>query len=155
MRRYKIVNIAGQPVYFKLDTASQANIIPIQTFNKIQGAILRTPSSGLNTYSGYHIEPQGETSLPVEDTRLTFSVVKRGGAILGNDACQQLGIIARIDAINITGNNQDDARRANETINTYNDVFSGLGLIKTAAHLHIDKTVEPTIDAPRRIPIAI
>ena len=44
---------------------------------------------------------------------------------------------------------------AQEMVNTYEDVFTGLGLIKSNAKIHIDKTVTPVVDPPRKIPHAI
>ena len=159
---YKTIYIAGQTVKFKLDTGSQVNIIPRDIFNNSKEATLRPTTGKLITYSGHHITPDGETQLDTGGRQLTFTVVSKGESILGNDACQQLGLIARIDAVNTTRdedaadqNEQHDAQEATKLVNRYSDVFKGLGLIKTEAHLYVDNTIEPTIDAPRKIPIAI
>ena len=44
---------------------------------------------------------------------------------------------------------------AEKLVKTFNDVFQGLGTIKTKAKIHIDKDIEPIIDPPRRIPHVI
>ena len=40
-------------------------------------------------------------------------------------------------------------------VSQFNDVFSGLGLIKSNATIHVDKNVSPVIDLPLKIPFAI
>ena len=40
-------------------------------------------------------------------------------------------------------------------VNKYKTVFNGIGTIKVNAKIHIDPTVNPVIDPPRRIPHAI
>ena len=43
--------IGGVPVKFKLDTGSQANLIPRAIFDHIKGLTLTSPTGGLVTYT--------------------------------------------------------------------------------------------------------
>ena len=44
---------------------------------------------------------------------------------------------------------------AEQLVSEYQDVFTGLGLIKANANIYINNKIEPCIDPPRRIPYAI
>ena len=45
--------------------------------------------------------------------------------------------------------------RAKQMVSEYTDVFSGLGLIKTNATIHIHSCIPSVVDPPKRIPHAI
>ena len=50
---------------------------------------------------------------------------------------------------------QSQASKPKNLVSHYTDVFKGLGLIKSDATIHIDKTIPPVIDPPGKIPYAI
>ena len=75
-----------------------------------------------------------------------------GSPILGKDAYVKLNLINRINEVT---NTPDQPSTAQEMVNKYEDVFTGLGLIKSNEKIYIDNTIPPVIDPPRRIPHAI
>ena len=154
---YKTIMVGTEAVRFKLDSGSEANIIPKKIFDKIHNTTLKPSICNLVTYSGERFRPEGETTLNIRGRGLRFHVTTRGGPILGLDACLELKIIERIDMLD-----EDEAQEdmsistdADNLVNTYADVFKGLGTIMVNAHIHVDKTVTPVVDPPRRIPHAI
>ena len=72
-------------------------------------------------------------------------------------ACVTLGLIARIDDVHLqpTQTTQNDENESQKMVSHFNDVFSGLGLNKSNATIHVDKNVTPVIDPPHKIPFAI
>ena len=151
---YKYVKVGDQNIRFKLDTGSEANLIPKQTFNKLRGAILRPAKCHLITYTGERIQPEGEAFVDINNHKLRFQITDAGSPILGKDACVTLKLITRIDAIN-TKADWTTMEYAKKLVNNYENVFNGLGTIKVNATIHVDPNVTPVIDPPRRIPHAI
>ena len=172
---YTNIKIAGHNTLFKLDTGSEANIIPRSIFDKIPNAQLRKPRYNLVTYSGERIQPEGETDLRLKGNPYRFQVVSEGSPILGRSACVEMQLIERnenIDEIvmddviiqkedipmgpgHIDEKMERNIATAERLVSEYRDVFTGLGLIKSNANIYIDSSVEPCIDPPRRIPYAI
>ena len=141
----------NHPVCFKLDTGSEANIMPFNDFQKLHRAQLRSTNIKLVSYSGHKIIPCGEATLQVNGNRIRFQVVKGVDPILGRDTCKQLGLVKRIEAVS----SKPETRVSESLVSEFQDVFTGLGCITTDCHLYTDPSVEPVIDPPRRIPYAI
>ncbi|XP_075159688.1 uncharacterized protein LOC142232866 [Haematobia irritans] len=96
------VMVLNTPVKFKLDTGSDANIIPFYILRQIiKNPSLKPTKTMLTSYSGHKICPIGEIVLPcVAKDNLReelFLIVKDGyRPILGRDSCVNLGLIKRI-----------------------------------------------------------
>ena len=86
------------------------------------------------------LKPEGEVQLIINKKTLRFQVTSAGSPILGKDVCIALKLIARMNALQSTG--EDDETQ-------------GLGTIKSDAKIYTDPNVTPSIDPPRRIPHAI
>ena len=149
---YKTYMIASQEIRFKLDTGSQANILPKSMMNQMTGVTLSPPTCRIVTYSGHTMTPHGEATIHVEGAPIKFLIIAGGAPILGKQACERLGLLTRVDSSNQERTDNSDA---NQLVNTYHDVFKGLGLIKANAHIYVDENVTPCIDPPHRIPHAI
>lgn len=99
---YHNIMIENHSVKFKLDTGSDANIIPISKLKEIlKNPNLKPTSVTLQTYSGHKIYPLGEISLSCVSKDNTanelFLVVKDGyKPILSRDSCVKLGLVKRI-----------------------------------------------------------
>ena len=149
---YVTETIGEVVIKFKLDTGSEANLIPRAIFDKLKGQTLTPPTCGLVTYTGQRIQPEGEANIRIGHHTLKFQVTTSGSPILGKDACVKLNLINRINELTTR---PTEPSTAEEMVNKYKDVFTGLGLIKSNAKIYIDNTVPPVIDPPRRIPHAI
>ncbi|XP_077862565.1 uncharacterized protein LOC144344556 [Saccoglossus kowalevskii] len=90
----------------------------------------------------------GETTVDINGENVTFQVVDSREPILGRDTCQRLNLIRRVNAV--TSNLTTEHIQLE-----YKDVFTGLGCIKNNYHLHVDESIQPSTDPPRRIPYAI
>ena len=149
---YVDIYINEVEIQFKLDTGSEANIVQKETFDKLKNIKMRPSRCRLIIYTGQHIEPIGEADIEINGYNLCFQITQSGSPILGKNACVTLNLIARIDEISTSAATENNTH---ELVNTYSDVFKGLGLIKANAQIHIDHNVPPIADPPCRIPHAI
>ena len=101
-------------------------------------------------YSRKKIYPAGEISTLVNSQQLTFQVMHHGGLIFGKNAFESLKIVARIGTVfreaEINIENRHEANNnsnspAENMVNEYYNVFSGLGMIKCNLVIHIDKNI--------------
>ena len=60
---------------FKLDTGSEANVIPTRIYNQIQAAPLQPLTCTLITFSGHRITPDGEVILLVAGHSIKLQMV--------------------------------------------------------------------------------
>jgi len=63
--------------------------------------------------------------------------------ILGLEACETLGIVRRIDQV------------SSSILDSYPDVFDGIGKLDGIHDISIDKSVKPVVHAPRRVPLSM
>ena len=158
---FENVQLGGSSIPFKLDTGSQANIVPRMVYDRLTNVVLRPTKSTLITYSGERIRPDGEFTAWIKGQELRFQVVKNGSAIMGKDGCVALGLVKRVNAISKREQGKTvpvievEEPNAQMLVNNYLDIFSGLGKIKSNATIYVDEEVQPVIDPPRRIPHAI
>ena len=141
------LHVQGIPIKFKLDTGSEADIIPKCDFEKISHATLQPTNVKLTSYSGHKLHPIGQANLRVRGKVLTFQIVDSGEPIMGGDSCRMLNLIKRINTMN--------ANEAQNILSDYEDLFTGLGCIRSDYHLFTDPNVLPVVDPPRRIPYAV
>ncbi|KAK0154441.1 hypothetical protein N1851_003463 [Merluccius polli] len=96
------------------------------------------------------MEPKGKAKLKCyhkdKEYELDFQVVDGNSpAIIGRDACTELGLIKRVFKIG----NEDNI------LGEYEDLFTGLGCVPGLHHIQLDKEVPPVIHAPRKVPVAL
>ena len=144
--------LGDEEINFKLDTGSEANLIPVSIFQKLPEQQLQPSTCRLVTYTGQRVQPIGETMIKINGQDIKFHITENGSPLLGKDTCVRLNMIARIGSVDKSGCNK---QKANKMVNIYKDVFEGLGKIKVGAKIYVDETVEPVIDPPRRIPHSI
>ena len=76
-----------------------------------------------------------------------YIVHTKSPAILGLDACTQLGLVKLV--LSVESNIQ------REFTTEFKDVFSGLGKFEGEHHIHVDPNYPPVVHPPRRLPHAI
>ena len=103
------------------------------------------------------MKPDGEVTIDIKGNPTKFQIVKDSHPLLGKELWVELGLIAWIDDVKIQDAdvNRNNNHKSEQLVSIFKDVFSGLGLIKSNAVIHIDKTVNPVIDPPRKIPFVI
>nr|XP_037288681.1 uncharacterized protein K02A2.6-like [Rhipicephalus microplus] len=147
--------IAGQEIQFKVDTGSQANLLPLTLFNRIAHA--STPRKSAAVFSAYNGSTIKHVGVATEDLEkneaqhsVSFFIVKKGRqAILGLKTCQQFGLVlVTVDAVKV-GDGQTKLQLA------FPDLFSGTGCVRRPYKMVLREDAVPVVQPARRVPIAL
>ena len=147
---YVGVRVMNHQVKCKIDTGAQANIMTKQQFNMLNGLNLTPTNVKLSTYSGEHLKVAGQCVLPCEHNGeihpVNFIIVDSvdSDTILGLKSSCDMHLVQRCDDVKVES-----------LIDSYKDVFQGLGCLDGEYHMTIDESVPPVIHPPRRVPIAL
>ena len=144
---YVNLQLQGSPVKLKIDTGSQANILPLEVFQNLKRKpkLTQTPTK-LTSYTGNPLPIIGQCKLTCEGKGLEFFVVRTSQCpILCFKVSQELGLIKVVLNIN----------KADSLVKQFKDVFEGLGCLKTPYCIRVDLAVRPTICPPRNQPVAL
>ena len=71
--------------------------------------------------------------------------------ILGLKSCLDLNLISRLYSLNLNSK----TATSEEILDSYSDVFEGLGCIPTEYKIRLDKNAKPVVNPPRKIPYAL
>ena len=139
-------------INFKIDTGTKCNVISLQLFNslKVDSPMMCPSGIKLLSYSGDKIDTCGEVLLECTyrniPKKIHFYVVdKPVMPIVGLQTCLKPNLIKKVDSLLTQA----------DILNTYQDLFSGLGKLPGMHHIQIDPTVNPVVEAPRPIPLAL
>jgi hypothetical protein len=107
-------------IHFKLDTGSQANILPVSQLPK-EATIQPDTNTKLKSYGGSVIKTLGKATINFRNKNFVFYIVQEGEPILSKNACEILGLIKRqehkVDLIEML---------PDTLLDKYKHVFSGL-----------------------------
>ena len=155
------IKVEGRQILFKLDTGAQANTLPLRDLQKIhtQPMLSRTKVVLKPFGGGANIEPLGTIKLRCEvngkQQRLLFYIVNTGSAttsaILGQDACEDLKLIQRIN-VNKLEAARGQSLTITDIVSQYSDNFSGCGKYDKPYHIELKPNIPPSIQPPRKIP---
>lgn len=112
------------------------------------------PSSvKFKAYNGQNINTKGTCSLKVKlkgkEHRLMFVVVPDGhDSLLGDKACEKLGLVKRVYCIN----NVNTQNSVESVVNQYPDIFKGFGVLPFTYKIQLKDDEQPVVHAPRRVP---
>nr|XP_037285998.1 uncharacterized protein LOC119179019 [Rhipicephalus microplus] len=146
--------MASKQVSLKVDTGSQANLLPQSVFQSLKSkSRLRESSSVLRLYSGDAIKHIGFTTLQVVANSHTgyfdfFIVKKSTQAILGLSASEALGLVSRtVDVVN--------TRSTIQAMTEFPELFQGIGCLKRQYHMVLRGDATPVVQPVRRVPQAL
>lgn len=139
-------------VTLKIDTGSQANLLPFGVFRRMHPRPALKPSCGvLRSYGGGVIKHAGMTRLEVtlddHTAALDFFVVHKGQAILGLRASEQLGLIPHVHAVSRTS--------SEEIVDEFRHLFTGTGCVKRVYKMVLNKGTVPVVQPTRRVPLTL
>lgn len=142
------LNVEGTPVRFKIDTGSQANIIPVRQLQTFQcQPVINKSTTKLTSYSGEKLFVKGQYTLNCQGHVLQFFVVDTDqDPVLSFRASQDLGIIKVVLNVN---------RSAESYIKQYPTVFEGLGCLSKPYDIQLDPSVQPVVTPLRNQPAAL
>ncbi|KAL1446524.1 hypothetical protein WDU94_012395 [Cyamophila willieti] len=140
-----------------LDTGAEANLLSYDKFKSLgfQDKSLKPTSSTLTSYGGTIIPTKGQCILYCNINNLNlplrfFITEASQKTILGLEACQKYNLIKKIGSVseNTFGSYQ-------ELVNSYEEIFEGLGCLPGQCHITLRENANPHIDPPRRVPFKL
>nr|XP_037276685.1 uncharacterized protein LOC119169736 [Rhipicephalus microplus] len=148
----KHAQVQSIKVTLKIDTGSQANLLPFGVFRRMHPRPALKPSCGvLRSYGGGVIKHAGMTRLEVtlddHTAALDFFVVHKGQAILGLRASEQLGLIPHVHAASRTS--------SEEIVDEFRHLFTGTGCVKRVYNMVLNKGTVPVVQPTRRVPLTL
>ncbi|XP_064472561.1 uncharacterized protein LOC135387106 isoform X2 [Ornithodoros turicata] len=143
--------ISGKDVQLKVDTGSQANLLPLSVFKKIVLGIRTRPTTAvLRSYSGGVISHIGTAQLHTKIKGVTANLdsltTSARRAILGLKACRLYGLVNCVDAVAST-----DCSNGHVAAD-FPDLFQGLGCTKRVYRMVLKEGTVPVIQSARRVP---
>ena len=144
---------------FKLDSGADANVLPLDTYERLGSvAPLMETNTVLTAFGNAKIRPEGEVKLQVvnpntsEARMLDFYVTRASEiAILGCKACTELDLVRRVSVDTVA---EKDVLPEAKMRAQYSDVFTGLGKYEKEYHIEVDSNVTPVIQRCRKVPYA-
>ncbi|XP_077507814.1 uncharacterized protein LOC144118910 [Amblyomma americanum] len=146
-------NIRVKEIRFKVDTGSQANIVPVTLYRRLKNtASLQKSTAVLKAYNGSAIKHVGvdREILVLNGVAhvVTFFVVKKGRqAILGLQTCQQFGLVPK--AVDSVEWNETAPEKA------FPDLFQGTGCVGRQYRMVLRADAVPVVHPARRVPLAL
>ncbi|XP_042142891.1 uncharacterized protein K02A2.6-like [Ixodes scapularis] len=145
--------LAEQVVSLKVDTGSQANLLPLSVYKRLHPKPFLRPSHAvLRSYSGNIIKHCGVTTQEVtinqHHCRVDFFIVKRSQAILGLQASELLGLVSRTVNSVSTGS-------AVPVTQEFAHLFQGTGCVKRRYRMVLHDDAVPVVQPARRVPLAL
>lgn len=150
-------------IKFKLDTGSQVNILPYNTYRKLGPNIpLSKSSKNLSAYGGDTLNTVGCCKLVGKYRNTTidqveFFVVKTNSPpILGLRSCLDFQLIKLVYSVNTDTPLETREPMTRETVlRDFKETFHGVGLFPGECKIHVDPSATPVVHPPRRVPFAL
>lgn len=151
---FKVLNVGGAEVEFKLDTGADISCLPIKYIKQanIQNQIQES-NNQLFAYNNCKIETFGKINLICIDcdTQLkkivSFEIVgDEFQPILSRDACVELNLLNRTNIFHISMDSKEKFIEQNL------DVFDGIGTIPGECSIMLKENSVPTLKYKKRIP---
>lgn len=160
-----------KPVTCEVDTGANTSLIGISSLVKLCGVDppLLPSKLRLQSFGGNPIKVLGQIKVPCrrrgKKYRLVLQVVDVDHRpLLSAKASRELGFVKFCKAVVFGKPNAQDAPenllniyriKAQEIINKHQDLFTGYGKFAGTVSLEIDDSIVPSIQPPRRVPIAM
>ncbi|XP_039890321.1 uncharacterized protein K02A2.6-like [Simochromis diagramma] len=151
--------INGTLVTLKLDTGAKANLISLSDIKEMkEKPKIQKAKSALKDYNGQEIESFGTCRLKVtvkdKVHHLCFSVVAEAHeSLLGDKACEDLGLVRRVYYINTDVDSPPDS--VGDIVQSFADVFKGLGTLPFTYKIALKENAKPVVHAARRVPVPL
>ena len=127
-------------IRFKIDTSSQANILPAEVFKSLKQVQLKATNAKLTSYTGEQLPVLGQCQLKYKDKILKFFVVDTEQVLI-------LGLQAPKENVTTNG--------TKEVIRQFPEVFQGLGCLEKPYHIQIGSKITPVVNQLKSQPVAL
>ena len=144
---FETVCVSGQNVKIKVDSGASCNVMSKNTYQSLCSDKLLKAKTRLESYGGHKLCVVGKWCCVAEYGNkmhpLDFIIVQEvANTLLGLPSCVKMGIIQQASEIS----------ERDELIETYSDVFEGLGLLPGKHTIHLKNDVCPVIHSARKVP---
>ena len=149
----------GTLINYKIDTGAQTNILPYNDYMKLhERPKLNATKVTLSAYNNSDIPVKGSSILKLhhrgKSTHILFIIADIDSKpILGLKSSCELDIIRRIDNVDV--NKKGKSKGIPAYLDKFKCVFEGLGCFSKVHHTYTNPDVNPSINPPRRVPLAI
>ena len=137
---------------FKIDTGAQCNVISTWKYHQLSSRPLQKSHARLVAFGGQPLNTCGKVTMTCHHKGkchpVVFEVIDQDVPnILGLKTRTELNLIQRLDTIN---------NQTGDILDTYSDVFEGLGCITDASyHIKVDESARPVVHPPRKVPVTL
>ncbi|XP_055612508.1 uncharacterized protein K02A2.6-like [Uranotaenia lowii] len=156
----------------ELDTGASTSLVGQQCLAKLSGQSnpsLFPSRYRLQSFGGNPIKVLGEVKIPCrrrnKKYKLVLQVVEGDHCpLLSAKACRILGFVRFCKEVSFIAPKSTDTSRnllnvyrvqASRIIEAHNDIFNGYGKLAGTVSLEVDRSIAPSIQPPRRVPIAM
>ena len=156
-----VINVQGNSVRFKLDTGSEANVLPLNVLNEIKSPKLEETTTLLCAFGEHQVVPLGTVTLEWttdkgDTEQLLFFVTDSAYVpLLGHKACDKLNLLKRVYLCQPMRQQKRPSLTKDEMISEYKDVFTGVGQYEKEYNIELIANARGVIQPPREIPYAI
>jgi hypothetical protein len=146
------------PIKFKLDTGSEASVLPYRWVKKVDPAAVLVETKTVLVAFGsadFKLKPKGLVtfqcrSVMGKEVNITFVVIEEEAQpILGLEACISLGLVKRMHQMEVTASSKEDI------VHKFKDVFEGVGQVPGEYKIELKANAQPVIHAARRVPLSL
>lgn len=140
-------NDVNTTVPFKVDTGAETNVVTLSVVKSLKAELTPTTTT-LRGYNKAIIKNVGQVNMSVQyqgqQHMVKFEVVDEDlSPILGLETCEEFGIVKRVNEV------------TSSILESFPDVFEGVGCLEGEHEISIDPTVRPVVHAARRVPISM
>ena len=156
---YIDINISNKTLKAKVDTGTQANVMPYSTYKTLKlTATLTSPTTSLVSYDLNPIAIHGTTTIQCSYLGLTYKLLfyiahTHGPIIIGLPSCRSMRLVTLNCSISFNKDTQYYSMKS--LLKEFPDRFTGIGLFPGTAHISTNPIIPPAIHAARRVPINI
>ena len=142
-------------INYKIDTGAQANILPYTEYIKlVKRPKLKKSNVMLSAYNNSNIPTKGSCILHIQHGNKTVPILFivadiYSPPIIGLKTSQKLNLVKRIHNINKKSNKIPDY------LLEFSDCFGTLGCFSKTHHIYTDPDVKPSVNPPRKVPLAL
>ena len=150
-----VIHLNGRSVHFKLDTGSEANVLPVTVYRQMKSVKLEKTKTLLYAFGEHQVVLLGTVKLDCttekghKENLLFYVTSSTDVPILGSKACNDLNLVKRVYACQPR---QCSSMTKKEMKHNYRDVFTGVGLYDKRYHMQLNPDVKGVIQPPRKIP---
>lgn len=151
------LQINGSVIPVKLDTGAKLNLICMSDIKSMkEKPHIQKKSVPLKACNGQMIDTEGVCRLKVEVKNrihnLMFVIVPEGhDSLLGDQACEHLELVKRVQNVVLSTNNQSVAL----ILQQFADVFIGFHVLPHTYQIQLKADAQPVVHAARRVPVPL